>query len=588
MKVVSADYKNSMAKNFRNRSYVRIYFGNVDATAATDGEWASNGEVIYSEKDTLDYKYNYGATMATLEWNRWELDGTQEIYDSNSNIRDGWLSNIMSDSTGAFSTNPTIVKTFENEHNLVGITLQFDSRVKEYPISITINTYNNNLLVTTLTQTIDNINIQIELRASNINKLEIIFNSMLPYRRSRLEHILYGIGIQYDNNDIINCKQNHDIDPISRRLPKEKFEFTILDFEKNFDADNPQGVYEYIVLKSPCSITYGYELDDGNIEWLKADNYLLSSKPTVNKNQVTFTATGLIGSLTGIYYKSKLGNKNFYDMAEDVLIDANLTLTEDGENPWEIDESLKNMYTTAVLPIDTHMNCLQLIAHACCCKLYTDDNNIIHIEPFVIDSLIKQSFSINFDNTFENSEKFTKIDELKAVTVAKTVYTTSNNSATLHESTTTETTMHIELSQLASNITINVSNGTVVSSEIYGRAIDLELSSGTKTVTITGYPIDESNIVYTYNYNNTGEIDVEENPLLTDDTMCANLASHISSYLQFKNTYDVDYRGNPELETGDVINLQTSFSQNLTSLVLTDEINFNGSLKGHLKLKSII
>lgn len=40
------------------------------------------------------------------------------------------------------------------------------------------------------------------------------------------------------------------------------------------------------------------------------------------------------------------------------------------------------MFTTAALPIDTHMNCLQLIAHAARCRLFTDDDNIIHIKPF--------------------------------------------------------------------------------------------------------------------------------------------------------------------------------------------------------------
>ena len=38
MKSVSNAYKASMKAMLRNRSYVRITFGNVDTTAATDGE----------------------------------------------------------------------------------------------------------------------------------------------------------------------------------------------------------------------------------------------------------------------------------------------------------------------------------------------------------------------------------------------------------------------------------------------------------------------------------------------------------------------------------------------------------------------
>ena len=86
----------------------------------------------------------------------------------------------------------------------------------------------------------------------------------------------------------------------------------------------------------------------------------MNSKPKASKNQATFTGTGLIGSLTGSFYKSKLGEKTFYDMAEEVLLDADLTLTELGTHPWVIDPALKQMKTTAALPIDTHMNCPRL------------------------------------------------------------------------------------------------------------------------------------------------------------------------------------------------------------------------------------
>ena len=118
---------------------------------------------------------------------------------------------------------------------------------------------------------------------------------------------------------------------------------------------------------APISLRYGYELPDGEVEWIKPDKYLLTGKPQTKNNQATFSCTGLIGSLSGSFYKSKLGNKNLYDMAEEVLMDANLTLTEHGTHPWVIDPTLKQMFTTAALPIDTHMNCLQLIAHAARC-----------------------------------------------------------------------------------------------------------------------------------------------------------------------------------------------------------------------------
>ncbi len=66
MKSVSNAYKLVCVASFATRSYVRITFGNVDTTAATDGEWVSNGELPF-EFETVDYPYQYGSPYAV--WN---------------------------------------------------------------------------------------------------------------------------------------------------------------------------------------------------------------------------------------------------------------------------------------------------------------------------------------------------------------------------------------------------------------------------------------------------------------------------------------------------------------------------------------
>lgn len=55
-----------------------------------------------------------------------------------------------------------------------------------------------------------------------------------------------------------------------------------------------------------------------------------------------------------------------------------------------------------------------------------------------------------------------------------------------------------------------------------------------------------------------------------------------------RNTYDATYRGNPELEVGDIIGLQTMYTDEMDALVLVDEITFNGSLSGKVKVKALI
>ena len=749
MKSVSNAYKASMKAMLRNRSYVRITFGNVDTTAATDGEWESNGAASISEFETVDYAYQYGDTYAALELNRWALDGKTLIVPTGEAVQDGFISSLMSDAEGNFSTPPVITREFSLKHIFPGLTLTFDTRQQEWPLEVTADFYLNGEVVDTQTVSITSVQTTISTTATEVDKVTITFDRCLPYRRPRLENVLYGLNVQFVNKDIVSTQQKHDVDPLSRRLPTETMQFTILDYEHKYDPDNPAGIYAYVDKNSPIEIQFGYELPDGSVEWLKPDNYVLNAKPSAQNNQATFNGTGLIGSLTGTFYKSKLGSKSLYNMAEEVLLDAGLTLTEQGTNPWEIDEALKDMFTTAALPIDTHMNCLQLIAHAACCRLYTDDDNIIHIRPFGVtvigiyngvwadnghvwfsewdtidkgntaentyatfelnrwtldgdsqiilpdsnagqrgyiseamtgadgsftnppvftktfdvphdlpvlairfdtvlnefpgavqvkyyhdDTLLdtqtaaidsvevyvssnlaiectkievtmignlpyrrgrvtkvyyrETDFTLDFTSIGENSQKISKIDELKSVSVARYSYTASNDTSTLYEGTTTETELHVEFSGLAQDVQISVSGGTLVSSNIYARAADLVLSSGTKTVTITGKTLTENSVVVSYPVAQSGEIDKEENPLITNDTMCQALANHVKSYLQMRNTYEASYRGNPEMEVGDIIGLQTLYTDEMDALILVDEITFDGSLSGKMTVKGLI
>lgn len=749
MKSVSNAYKASMKAMLRNRSYVRITFGNVDTTAATDGEWESNGAASISEFETVDYAYQYGDTYAALELNRWALDGKTLIVPTGEAVQDGFISSLMSDADGNFSTPPVITREFSLKHIFPGLTLTFDTRQQEWPPEVTADFYLNGEVVDTQTVSITSVQTTVTTTATEIDKVTITFDRCLPYRRPRLENVLYGLNVQFVNKDIVSTQQKHDVDPLSRRLPTETMQFTILDYEHKYDPDNPAGIYAYVDKNSPIEIQFGYELPDGSVEWLKPDNYVLNAKPSAQNNQATFNGTGLIGSLTGTFYKSKLGSKSLYNMAEEVLLDAGLTLTEQGTNPWEIDEALKDMFTTAALPIDTHMNCLQLIAHAACCRLYTDDDNIIHIRPFGVtvigiyngvwadnghvwfsewdtidkgntaentyatfelnrwtlggdsqiilpdsnagqrgyiseamtgadgsftnppvftktfdvphdlpvlairfdtvlnefpgavqvkyyhdDTLLdtqtaaidsvevyvssnlaiectkievtmignlpyrrgrvtkvyyrETDFTLDFTSIGENSQKISKIDELKSVSVARYSYTASNDTSTLYEGTTTETELHVEFSGLAQDVQISVSGGTLVSSNIYARAADLVLSSGTKTVTITGKTLTENSVVVSYPVAQSGEIDKEENPLITNDTMCQALANHVKSYLQMRNTYEANYRGNPEMEVGDIIGLQTLYTDEMDALILVDEITFDGSLSGKMTVKGLI
>ena len=749
MKAVSEAYKASMKGVLRNPSHVIIEFGNVDTTAPADGKWASNGAMVYSNEDTLDYSYEYGNPYASLELNRWLGDGSMDLVpEGGGYTKQGFVSSLVSNADGVLSPPAVLTRDFSLEHVFPGLTITFDTRSNVWPRSIKALFWFKGKVVDTVTvKDIQSVTIEVSTSALKVDKVQIEFLETLPYWRPRVENVVYGIKMRFTDKDLISVKQKHDVDPLSRRLPKETFSFTIHDYDMRYDPDNPRGIYAYIDTRSPISIQYGYDLDDGTVEWLKADHYVLDGKPKAKDYKAVFTGTGLIASLTKTYYRGTFGQTSFYDMAEDVLLDAGLTLTEQGTHPWEIDPALKTMYCSVPLPIDSHADCLQLIAHACRCRLYTDDDNIIHIRPFgvnirgiysgvwedngherysewesvdkntefsdtyatlelnrwlgdgtqtlapdgqyapqgfvssklstadgsfteapvvtrkfdvphdlplvyvkfdsrcgewprrvqvryykngavvatktvdvrglllTVDSTVMEcdqfditfldmipyrrpriervyyqetDFLLDFTTISENSQICTKTDELREISVAMFSYHSDGATQTLFEGTVTDTNFHVDFNNPSTNIKVSVSGGSIVKQEIFARAVDLVLSAGTKTVTITGERMSEVKDVRVTQVNQNGEVDEEKNPLISNETMRSALRDHTIKYLALRNTYDVEYRGNPEIEVGDLIQTQTNYTSELDALVLVDELSFKGSLSGKLKVKGIL
>lgn len=754
MKSVSDRYWNSMREPLRNPSHVIIQFGNVDTTAPGDGAWADNGAMPWSSFETMDYAFQYTADpYATLELNRWLGDGSFDLAPvSGPYTNQGFCASQVAGADGALSIPlPMMTRAFSLEHTMPGLTLTFDSICGEWPRAITVRLYQGNTLAEEQKVTdISSLEVKVATTATKITKIEILFDEMLPYHRPRLTRVMFGRMVEFTDYDIISVRQSHDVDPLSRRLPKESFSFTIHDYEKRFDPDNPTGIWQYIDTKSPISIQYGYEIDEeGTVEWLHPDNYVLNGRPAGRNYEATFSGTGLIGSMDRLFYKGTFGRKSFYDLAEAVLLDAGLTKTELGENPWDIDDDLKTMYCNVPLPVDTHMNVLQLIAHACRSRFFTDEDNIIHIRPFGVSirgiytgtwedngaeaysewesvgnddelgapyatlelnqwlgdgsfdlvpadgnyslqgfvsskiseqdgafgttpvvsrlfqvphdlPIIKVTFDArnnewprevtirywrdgqvvqekpvqditgpellirsdvvecdNFDLLFtdmlpyrrpriqsvryqetdfmldfstilEDTQSSQKTDELRNLMVSSFSYVPDEKASVLFEGSTDRTFLHIDLDSPATDIQVSVTGGTAVKSEIFAEAVDLTLSAGTKTITVTGVKQSQVSHARTWNVHQNGADDEIKNPLVSDEAMQEAMAEHYIAYLGYRSTYDADYRGNPELEVGDLIILQTNYTPEMDAIVLTDELSYDGSLHGKVKVKGLV
>jgi len=588
MKTVSTAYKSQINKiPFRNPLYARIVVQQIDMTALGDGAFSDNGHVVYSDWGNMDILYVPDETYATLETNFWRLDGSFPINPDNApHHSEGFVSDKISGATGDYVTNPLITRQFTEPKDFVGLTIVFDEVNGEHPEHIIVRCFNNSVQVDM--EEVDNITsstVEINRPFEPLDKFTIeVVKSKQPNRRVRIQRMLYGIERIFENTTISSMKTTTDVDPINRRLPTETLSFTVFDYDRNYDPDNPDGIWEYIDIQSPVSIQFGYRLDGGQVEWLPPDKYLLDGRPEVSNNQANFKATKAVSYMTDNYYKGTLGTKNLYDLAEEVLEDADLTALANPILPWVIDESLKNIYTNAPLPVDTHKNCLQLIANAGMCRFFTDENGTIRLEKFEIPET-PTDFTIDLGLTYDEPV-ISKIEPLYSLNVLKYTYTTETTAKELHKSTfdvSGTTDFYAEFST-ATDITVNITGGTLSNVHTYANSVTAIITAtGEVTITITGKEITHttSGIPYVVGTKNQGETEAIENPLVTRNTHKKALEQHLADYLKLRNSYMVNYRGNPELETGDFINLQSPFTELFPALVLKHELSFNGgALRG--------
>jgi len=549
MQKVSELWKKEMANRIRGRSYMRINFGLVDVDAADDMSAADNGHEFLSEVSKIS-RYNQEYSYATAENNGFLLNGRQRIVPESQGtiLYQGFVSNTLSDQYGYFNPQPYITMNFTKTHRTKGLSFIFDHIMQRYPSEIEITAYRQNNIIFTKKYEVDSFNYIAYGDFEYFDSMRIKFIRWFkPFQRARLSNIVFGVGIIFDNRNIINATQTEDIDPIMRRLPINTFSFNILNLDKSYNPDNPNGIWSYVEEKSPITISYGLQLTEpiswgdlkdqkwgdlelvtwgdlvrgDYIEWIDNGSYILDAIPIADGIQVTFNCTDLIGGLTETYFENNgLNVRSLYDLAENVLKNAKLT-----EQQYYISDILKEISTNAPLTDYSFKDSLKIIAQAAFCILFTDLEGIIHIEP---NAFTKNDFKLTLDDMW-NSPK-------------------------------------IEKSPLLKNI----------EGKVYEYYFDEEKQE-----------IESNETVYNFEFNETGITEKIENPLITSYDHLLSVVSQYAHYLNMRNTYYYDYRGNPELESNDIISMQSDFSDDLKVITLKHVISFTGGIRGNLITKRL-
>lgn len=587
MQTVSQEWKNNQNELLVSESFVEISLKLTDPDAYEDATAEHNGSAYFS--DEADYVVSEVdkniSPHATLERNLWVLDGSRNILPDSNYGENGYIGDIICSSSRTFSKNPIISLNFSKVFDslITGVSFVWSDVFGEYATDFIVTAYNNNTVVAKSTVT-NNTKSRMTAFVDivNYNKITVeILKWSLPYRRARVSAIQIGADVVYGKTDLISYSHTQDVDPISSTLPKMEISFSINNDDDSYNPNNLNSMAKYLIERQEVKVKYGYKIGE-NVEWIDSGTFYLSGwDAPQNGISADFTARDLLEFMSGTYYYGVYNpnGTSLYDLAERVLKDAKLPLDETGSVKWVIDEKLKNIYTTAPLPIDTHANCLQMIANAGTCVIYQDRNGILHIETL---NRVESDYSINLFNSYSKSE-ITLSKPLKQVDVPSYSYSVSDETSELYKGRVyvngTQNVL-VTYSNTATNVTAVVSGGTLVSASYYSNACILNITAtGYVDIVVTGYELSSSTATVSVESGAKGETISVDNPLITNHDRASAVAEWVENYMKNRMVLASKWRADPRLDALDIINNENNYNTNKV-LMTSVKYSYNGAFKG--------
>lgn len=559
MKVVPEKYKEIMNQPFRPTSLFQASLEMIDRSVESDATVIGSEETHFS---TGVFDKVHECDYAAFEENFLKVGSDMRILPNSNYLKNGYVSSVTCDENGVFQSIPIIEFRFLTTRNFIAMTYEF---ARAYPTQIRVTYYLDGVQQGQFISTPNSVNyVDAENHIYDCDRVTFEFLGMSePNRRLRIARLIFGYEKTFEAKDIVSVDHTLSIDPISSSLPYEKLALKVGNYDKDYNPDNPQGTWMHFTNGQPLSIRYGVTIDD-RVEWIEAGRLLLSDAPTVDSNSAHFEAVDILSTLTNTYHKGvwQVGGATLYDLAVAVLSDAGIT-------NYVLSESLRDIKTSSPLPKVAHRECLQLIANAGQCVLYTNNQGTIILEKQTYDD-VPVDFYLDFTKMF-NKPIVKKTEKLKSVDVSvHSLYKNANvNELCKHEAVEINGVKEIQVEyDSATDIQAVVEGGTLLSATYYAKTAFLKISAeSVVNVVVSGYRIIDDISIVSTKVNDNGEVCPLDNPLVTDVGRARELGEWVATYLKARNSYDANFRQDFALDINDVILIRSDFEENIPARI---------------------
>lgn len=370
MQKVSEEYKESMKSTLRERAYIMLSFGLVNQEAQAKARIEKGNFTRYSNTANIFGKKTDDTIYATLEENFTKVDGSMFFLPRGTAVGGYYDTGLVSNSLisdGAFSLtiNLNILPT-----DFRGITINFG---ENYPVNFDIVSDQGQKVEL---RDNDQAEFTTEEVFENTSKLTLVFYRMKnPQSRLRIYSILFGYGLVYYNDSVMNSTLDSYVSPIGADIPQIDFTVTLKNYDKYFNVDNPRSAINFLETGQEMDVYYGYQLPNGGgVEWIKG-NHLICSEWESDDYSATIRCQDVFRSMDTEYYHGAYNSagRSYFDLAVEILTIA-------GISEYYLDPRLKSLYTKNPLPRVKCKEALQIIANACRCILTQSRDGVVQIK----------------------------------------------------------------------------------------------------------------------------------------------------------------------------------------------------------------
>ena len=589
---VSAEWKNAIKAQFRRQAYFKFTLEVAPPGLRDNAVVTSPATNSLSNPDTImDHSEVSPQPYFSFEPNRGVLDGTMKFVESSTVTADWW--------SGSSNSPATIHFEFDQTYSVPGLYIEWDMVSYSHPTSVTIIGYgtDNNELYHFDVDDISSNTGFIEAVMGDIKSVDLVINSWVNpdwlYRINEVTFGLYATFTSENNGRISSVSVSSKAQPLADSLPEYDVSLTFRNVDQYFDPKLETGVSPYLAQRQLGKYQWGFTVAPGVVQWTDdLPIYINDFDIPEDSKDVTLNLTNRLSLLDTKFQKNTYTGsvRTMYDIATYILQNSPFILDFDGQEPWILDESMKNAQTVAPILKEDIATLLQYIALACGTWL-TIDVATGYVKFYKPDDSAQPTHEVGTLNEFGDPAIEIK-DRLRSITIAVYKYELSSESKNVGKgeyniSGTATITLEYNVAY-AHNVTAEVSGATLQSAQYFASyavvTVTAVLTGATVTITLTGQELVQ-NVSYVETYRDDsityGQDVVIENPLVTSSNDLTSLSEYIKKYYTKRTRYTAPYSGFPELEATDKIDFTTVYGNSVVEIT-ENTIDFDGGWSGTL------